>query len=82
MRIIDSTHTYTIEICGKHDESSQQNDRSKYLTAVMSGAINTQVRANPLKTATQISKELQISSPTQEVPANKIHLFAFGASKN
>ena len=37
----------------------------------MSGAIVTQVRANPLKTAAQVRKELLNSSPSKEVPAKK-----------
>ena len=37
----------------------------------MSCAIVTQVRANPLKTAAQVRKELLNSSPSKEIPAKK-----------
>jgi len=39
MRIIDSSTCSVIELFGDHNETSHQNDRSKYLTAEMRGAI-------------------------------------------
>jgi hypothetical protein len=68
MRIIESSTCTVIELCGEHNETSHQNDRSKYLTAEMRGAIVTQVKANPLKTAAQVRKEIQNFSPTKRVP--------------
>ena len=68
MRIIESATCTVIELCGEHNETSHQNDRSKYLTAEMRGAIVTQVKANPLKTAAQVRKEIQNFSPSKRVP--------------